>query len=535
MRSGIYMSFRCLYPNSGSTGGVQGAVQSKEEEMKKKYGVVLITLLAMLLTACGKKELPETEKPEMPDLCGMTVEEARAVLKYAGFTNLWLKRDGDILADDPDYRPGDAVKVTAQDRAAGEHFYENEAIVLTCEEVIEVYFVFRAVAPSPCDFMLCLDEFPIIIFDHEQTKIISVTTTTGPHTLTISTEDTEKTLEEFISSKESVEVTFSGASTVYGVVSYENGMNIKELSVRKGAPISMQPVKDVSGHLLTDAAEELRSLGFTNVTCKPLSGEVESLQSCGDWVCVEQSVEAGIVIHREEDSVELLCVPIAEYFAPLMNGHTLKEIEDSLLRERIPVRYVDADSGSSIDGLIRRCPAEKKEGWTVEKVCSDPDEALVLALRYVGEGDGSYPGYSGFRPQKLTAEGVTYEIDAAYGYESIDRRENGTVVSFREVFLFDYDTGEVFYLYYSLSEDGVPTFFAERGTFTSVGTLPGTDVTVELRSGRYFQLTPCAVETGAALAEIDVDGIITDTLFRPVSIADFAQQYEAAELLGRVK
>ncbi len=103
--------------------------------MKKLLIVMLASALLLSFAACGKTEEPQTESSvaedtseeaaitaELPNICGMTEDEALAAVKAAGYTNVktvYCHKEG-----------SDAGTVVAQSKTAGAVYNSDDAIIL---------------------------------------------------------------------------------------------------------------------------------------------------------------------------------------------------------------------------------------------------------------------------------------------------------------------------------------------------------------------------------------------------------------------
>ena len=107
--------------------------------MKKIFGIALLSILILLITACGgnsKSESAVIEEKliEIPDVTNTMLNDAEKSLKDAGFTNITSEYDKGEISDTA------RMIVVEQNYTAGEQVNADSEIVLKCKKVCTVSF-----------------------------------------------------------------------------------------------------------------------------------------------------------------------------------------------------------------------------------------------------------------------------------------------------------------------------------------------------------------------------------------------------------
>ena len=147
----------------------------------------------------------------------------------------------------------------------------------------------------------------------------------------------------------------------------------------KGSALKM---KDCTFMVLRDAYESLEKTGFVNIKEETVSDE--SIFDRGNWIIVEQNVEAGSIIDKNE-SIILTCQRFEDYLDQVIKGSTYKDAKDKFEKGNIECDYFHALDNKRMGTRIDKISEKETADWQVTDVERKDGKKIKVSLMYVGE------------------------------------------------------------------------------------------------------------------------------------------------------
>ncbi len=395
--------------------------------MKKVSIFVLITILAIFFSACGKSE-PEVGGIPVPDVRGLTVPNAIQQLNEAGFTNIETTGNGDVQ---------DNWIVSSLNHEPGENVSPDSKLVLTCNWICHLYVDVKSEAN------LLFAKYDIVIYID------------GVELGTVPNGERYTHLSDLFDGKHTIKVAKAGDDSVHGSYNIEmNGdmafscivghskssIDLKEIEVKEGLTEIYLTVPDVTGMVLSDAMSILKEAGFTNVREEPY----REIWDKRNWTIISQGIKAGDTIDRNT-LFELNCKKTTEIIEDALKAMSIPEIEEYAKENGFSVKY-ENDFGGDITDRFYTFPEDERNEISIVSVFVVSDRIVVVL------SDDVYLLDPDFKEEETGDLGGVY-----YSTNSEETVKNGNAgiysyknagKSYQQYFIIDFDEGYVYYFMY---------------------------------------------------------------------------------------
>lgn len=155
--------------------------------------------------------------------------------------------------------------------------------------------------------------------------------------------------------------------------------NIEVIDNIKGSTLKM---KDCTFMVLQDAYDSLEKTGFVNIVDKTVSDE--TVYDRENWIVVEQNVEAGSKIDKNE-SIVLTCQRFEEYLDQVIKGSTYKDAKEKLEKGTIECDYFHTIDSKRMGTRVDKISEKEAVDWQVTDVERKEGKKIKISLMYVGE------------------------------------------------------------------------------------------------------------------------------------------------------
>lgn len=351
-------------------------------KMRVKYIVLVMSFLIMAasLSGCVSKTPDNIEQKTrsnevvvtMLDVTNLKLEDAMDSLSKAGFTNVSITYDFSGISEK------DNVFVVAQNVKAGDAISPDTQVILSCKKAIKLYVDIK----SETNLLFNLYPMDIIIDGYIVGTVENGKTFTGlydilngEHVLTM-----YKSNDHSINSK----ITFSveDDSTISATVSHGGSISINDFSVAAGINGNNIVISDVTHIVLSDAKEELESLGLVNIREEP-AGDI---WNSNNWIVISQGIEPGETVDKNVEVI-LDCIKLDDYFNQIFSGKTIKEAREVAKEGGFAIRFVDADNLGKVDDSILDTSEEEQYLWSIEKADQYIGKTATLYVKYHGKNE----------------------------------------------------------------------------------------------------------------------------------------------------
>lgn len=348
--------------------------------MKKLLSIGLLVLLISVLVACGSVKgessggspsIGKGKKIDMIDVTSKNLTEALAELQKAGFTNIKSNADSD-----PEWEESRWV-VTEQSVVAGTSFNANEELALTCKKNCRVYLDIT----SEANLLFNMYDMDVYVGKDKAGTVANGEVLTKQMELL----EGEYELIAYKASDNSVKatqnITVAGDMTVKCEIAHGGSINFKNTTISEGIIGASLKVADVTGKILSDAKEELESLGFVNVQEEPRG----DIWDRNNWIVTSQSIKAGTEVDKNE-KIQLDCIKLDKYLADTYVGKTLAEAESAAKESRFALRYLSSEDDTDLSEKVNALDDEHKAYWSVDSAKRSYDEEYTIKLYLIYEG-----------------------------------------------------------------------------------------------------------------------------------------------------
>ena len=341
-----------------------------ENEMIKKNKAVqiisLICILVLLFSSCGspsteEKPLDNTAphvsdgndlgKIEVSSVLDKRYDEAAAILKQAGFTNISAKASGDVT-ENPD-----RWIVLEQSIKPGTKASPNDSIVLTCKRVCSLYLEAKSeynLLFSKYDMEIYVDNKECGTVKNGDTFAKLVEVIEGEHSLSF-----YKAGDHSIKATKTINV--SSDITFTCELSHGNSsIDMKNIKTENNINKAEIEVIDVTGRVLSEARKMLQELGMSKIT------EPSEVWVRGNWLVTGQSIVPGAIVDSQTE-IKLECISLDDYFNAEYAGKNVNEIQTLAKKAGFNLKFASSKSGAEIDDIISKLSETDKQLWIAER------------------------------------------------------------------------------------------------------------------------------------------------------------------------
>ena len=342
--------------------------------IRRMVAFILSILLLLSMCGCGNGSpaavLTKTlsSSASLPDVVGMTYDEAYTTLTEAGFKN--------ISPSDTDW-PEEMLVVEAVDKPAG-GFTKASVITLQCSRLVQLTLNLS----SASNLLLNRYDVEVFLNDTSLGYIANGKTLSGRYTVPAG--ETVLKVTKMGSSSPSGSFSFKLTThTSYSltITHSSNEIAFKDTTTMEMPYIQVLEMPDVTGMLMTDAKTELAEMGFTNVKGSYPSSE-EKINT-NNWLVEAQSVPAGTALESNQ-KVTLTGSNLDEYFN---STYSKLFLQDALALEAdlgFEIEYYDADTKASI--ASSDIPASDTAKWSIDSADQNGSARKIrMYIRYRGD------------------------------------------------------------------------------------------------------------------------------------------------------
>ncbi|MBR3312036.1 MAG: PASTA domain-containing protein [Solobacterium sp.] len=193
----------------------------------------------------------------------------------------------------------------------------------------------------------------------------------GEHTLTISKAGNS-------SKNAKKEINLKGDMTFKCNISHGGSISLKDIETTDDVKGSALVVPDLTGLILSDAEDQLKQIGFDNISDKGIGGTIWNEDN---WLVAEQSIEPNTAVDKHQEII-LTCQHLNDYFNETFSGKNVSEIQEIADNNWYTVSFQD-ENEEDMNAIVESMKPEARKEWiaTKAKQYKDSEKKALVTIK----------------------------------------------------------------------------------------------------------------------------------------------------------